>query len=391
MSHPLRPPLGITASLVIVIVVLGLLFVCMPFAKTQAAEKYTDRQTIDPHIVFDEPKPGQIFAPGDTVVVTVHVLPPLKEQATDALITASISGIFPAQKVDWPNRVFRWAFPIPKEFSGPITISALIVAGEDPAHPGQPQMVESPPVTVVVHSKEPPDSISLLEHRYLPGCCGPKTEQLYVKGDYAGVQRDITAAEAGTMYHSSNPAVADVDENGSVRILGEGIAAITAENGGAKDVASFVVEDPEHPLPPQDMAAQVQITKSVPSLDPEAKAYGTYPLMVQTITVTNISDQPVPGPLYLKVRGLPDSRLPNSVSLWEKIWNAPANPPPNENLYSRRPTDGSTPVAIRLTPKHGLPLMPGEQISQQVYFLLSGKEAVVPDVGFSLIRSSTPP
>jgi len=343
----------------------------------------------DPNVIVKEPEPGQKFEPGGTVSITVRVLAPLKRRVTDAYASVSGMGMLPHPRANWQEGAFRWHFAIPQEFAGPLTINAFIVAGLDPAHPDQALTVAAAPVTVAVQPRESPDSITLQAqyfHVNWPGCCGPQMEQLYVRGRYGGRERDLSSAESGTIYRSSNPAIARVDNHGSVRILGPGLATITADNRGARDTAGFLVEDQTHPLPPQDLTAQVHIARSAALLDPEAKAYRTYPMMAQTVTVQNTSDQVLVGPLYLMVSG-----VPVGMELWLKTPNAPANPPPNMVLYGRYQTKEGKAAAIRLRPKDGLSLKPGDQLSQQIFFLPSGSDPSVPEVSLSLVRSSMQP
>jgi hypothetical protein len=105
-------------------------------------------------------------------------------------------------------------------------------------------------------------------------------------------------------------------------------------------------------------------------------------LTVQTVTLTNGTDQPLVGPLYLVVGGLPDG-----VELWIKVRNLP----PNVNPFGRFQTGKGKPPAIRLVPKDGLNLEPGEEITQNLYFLIPGTGGTVPKVSLSLLRSTLPP
>jgi hypothetical protein len=161
-----------------------------------------------------------------------------------------------------------------------------------------------------------------------------------------------------------------------------GAATVTAENHGVKDFASFVIEDPVHSLPPQDVTGQMKIEKSGIAVDPEAKAYGQYPLSAQTITVTNTSNRPVVGPLYLVVKN-----LPAGVWLWEKTHNLPPNPPPNMTPYWRIQPKAGKPSAIRLEPKDGLGINPGESLSVTLYFL-PDKPGVRPDCTLAVFRAT---
>jgi hypothetical protein len=95
-----------------------------------------------------------------------------------------------------------------------------------------------------------------------------------------------------------------------------GTAPVTADNHGVKAFASYAIEDRAH----------------------------------QTITVTNRSGLPIAGPLYSAATGWRDS-----VWLWRKVPNLPGNPP----------------LAIRLEPKDGYRIGPGERIRATLYFLIN--------------------
>lgn len=62
-----------------------------------------------------------------------------------------------------------------------------------------------------------------------------------------GSQADVTARADGSTYLSSNPAIAQVDENGIVTAVAAGIAAITVRNEGTSSVARITVA-PGDPL-----------------------------------------------------------------------------------------------------------------------------------------------
>src|SRR6266852_936585 len=188
-------------------------------------------------------------------------------------------------------------------------------------------------------------------------------------GKYARASGSPAAPSAGDPRSQSFSLEAAVDGEGCARVVGPGVATVTAENHGVKDFATFVVEDPRNPLPPEDVTATVKISRSAISRDPEAKAYDTYPLSVQTITIANTSPEPVAGPLYLTVWD-----LPIGVELWIRAANVPLNPPPNMTLYFRQnPAPGKS-VHVRLELTDGLKLNPGESVTAQLYFLYSASE-----------------
>jgi hypothetical protein len=336
-------------------------------------------QTPDPHIVFSEPAPGQVFAPGDRMLVVLRINPPL--HPTDAVIYSGL-GMIESKDAEFDGSIFRWQIHIPLEFAGPLELTPMVVAGEDPAHPGTPLTIAGAPVTVAVRPKEAPVRLHLAERNfYLEPHGTVDTQCLHVLGEFTNRgERDLTSPAAGTTYRSSAPAVAAVDGNGCVRIAGPGVATVTAENHGVKDFASFVVEDPRNPLPPEDVTAKVQISRSAVTRDSKAKAYDTYPLSIQTITITNTSPEPVAGPLYLTV-----GDLSKGVELWIKAANVPPNPPPNMTLYFRQNPGEGKAVHVRLAPNDGLKLNPGESVVAQLYFLYSERE---PSYRLGVVRST---
>jgi len=257
----------------------------------------------------------------------------------------------------------------------------MVVQGEDPAHPGTPLTIAGAPVTVAVTPKEAPVKLNLAQRTfYLEPHATVDKQCLHVRGEFGNAgERDLTSPATGTTYRSSAPAVAVVDGEGCVTAAGPGVATVMAENRGVKDFATFVVEDPRNPLPPEDVTAKLKISRSAVRRDPNAKAYNTYPLSVQTITITNTSGEPLAGPLYLTVRD-----LPKGVELWIKAANVPPNPPPNMTLYFRQnPAPGKS-LPVRLALKDGLKLNPGESVTAQLYFLYS---AVGPRFRLRVVRS----
>jgi hypothetical protein len=336
-------------------------------------------QPPDPHIVFSKPTPGQVFAPGERVPVVLRVDAPL--HPTDAIIYLSGLGMLEGKDAQFDGSTFRWQLRIPLEFAGPITLAPMVVTGEDPAHPGTPLTVPGPPVTIAVKPKETPVKLRLAESNFYLTPHGVIDKQcLHVQGDFGNAgERDLTSPATGTTYRTSAPAVALVDGEGCVKVMGPGVATVTAENRGVKDFAIFVVEDPQNPLPPEDVSARVKVSRSTLRPDSSAKAYDTYPLSVQTITITNTSGEPVAGPLYLTVRD-----LPKGVELWVKAADVPANPPPNMVLYFRQNPGPGKPAILPLALKDGLKLNTGETVTAQLYFLDSENE---PRCRLGVVRS----
>ena len=359
------------------------------FSASPVAAAAPNATTVDPHIVFTAPAADQVFAPGDTVLITVETLPPLREKVTDALLGASGLGMLAAPQFDQVHKSFTWSMTIPLSFTGPLTFNPMIVTGVDPLHPDQAMVAVGAPRTVKVQTKDAPSQLTLTNSLFFvvwPGCCGPPAEYLYVKGTFGTIERDLTSAAAGTTYTSSDPTVAAVDTEGAVQLLKPGLATVIAENHGYQVMAGFLVEDPIHPLPPQDFTTAVHFTTTALELDPTARAYHQFPLRRQLVTVTNSSTMPLMGPFYLKVRGLPEA-----VQLWGKIANAPLNPPPNMTIYYWVHPGSDATAILRLTPTNGLSLAPGESLQLPLYFFTTPPDLSIPGYDLALVRSSVTP
>ena len=244
----------------------------------------------DNRVQIISPAAGQVFAPGDTVPITVRLTAPLV--AND--IGVQIPGFNSLPGSNYDGVTYQASFTVPDFFAGPLRLTPAITDTGDAA-------IEGPEVVIAVRSAVPPLSVVFQQRNYrlTPQAIGT-VEGLAVVGTYPGpVQRDISSAAAGTTYGSSNPAVVNVDGDGKREVLTTGIAVVTASNGGLRDQAVFVIEDPASPLPPSDVSGQLSVQPGGLRLD---RGTGFY---VQTITVTNSQPVPLAGPLVLVLSGLP--------------------------------------------------------------------------------------
>jgi hypothetical protein len=105
------------------------------------------------------------------------------------------------------------------------------------------------------------------------------------------------------------------------------------------------VEDPTQPQTPEDISAQFTIQEGGYRLDRRTGFF------VQSITITNAQDVPVPGPLYLLVEG-----LPSGINLV------------NASGISQNVSPGSPYVAIPLS-VDGTNMRPGQSITMTFQFL----------------------
>jgi pimeloyl-ACP methyl ester carboxylesterase len=298
------------------------------------------QQASDPRLQITSPAPGQVFAPGDTVNIVVSITAPLV--AND--IAVSVPGLGTLPGTNYDGSTYQASFTIPGYFAGPLVLTPSIIDTGGNA-------IDGVPVGVAVRPAMPPLAINFQQKnfRLTPLSVG-SVEALQVLGTFGdGVTRDISAAAAGTIYSSSNPAIVSVDAEGIWQVNGTGISIITAINGGQQDYAVFVVEDTANPLPPQNDSAQLTVQQSGMRLD------RTSGFFVQSLTVVNTQHVPIPGPLYLVLSG-----LPSGVNLV------------NQSGLTRNVLNGSPYLRVPLV-TDGLSLQPGQSVVFTAQYLNPGR------------------
>ena len=291
----------------------------------------------DPRVRVVAPAERQQFAPGDTVDVTVR--------STVALAAGWVAvggpGLGVLEGQGWNGSTYQARFVIPSDYAqlGPLEITPDVM---DTA--GQP--IEGVCVTVIVRIPGAPQSLlpvnKGVESLFKVGA----STQIYVHGHYSGRKdADLTSPTTGTRYTSSDTNVVTVDDEGHVRATGFGTAVVTATNSGVRMFVPIVVEDIQHPLPPQDLTAKVAFRKSPLRLDDGESGRSKSPVYVQTITVTNTTPLPIVGPLYLVFKEIPKDVYVYGVS-------------PARMLYRR------------LKPMDGLTIQPDESVSTSLQFAM---------------------
>jgi triacylglycerol esterase/lipase EstA (alpha/beta hydrolase family) len=241
----------------------------------------------DPRVTITTPANGQLFAPGDTVSVTVAIQSPLK--AND--VSLNVAGLGSEPGTNYDGSTYQVSFAIPDTFAGPLQLSPAITDTSN-------NPITGVTTTIAVRPTTAPLSLTLPQANYILNKVGA-TERISVVGNYAGsMQRDLTSSASGTVYKSSNAKVISVDAEGNVKAIGLGTAVVTVTNFGVQAFATFTVEDPAHPLPPQNVTSQVNAIRSGLRVDRNTGFF------VQTTQWTAPSI-PVVGPLYVVVTGLP--------------------------------------------------------------------------------------
>jgi hypothetical protein len=301
--------------------------------------------TPDPRLVVVTPRTGQRFSPGGRVHVRISL--PASLKATYVSVSAPGLGSFLGE--NYNGSTYDCSFTIPSYLAGPLKLQPAIIDAKG-------AFITGPTTTIAVCSEQAPAKIRLV-NRYYPLTASQHGEQLYAKGTYhypgtppIAVDRDVTSAEAGTIYASNNPESVSVDSTGFCSIHREGTAAVTAENRGVRDYAVFVIEDPKHPLGVENVSQSISCTKS--AFRQQRGSVGFWSdemLAVQDLTIINKSPAPAIGPLYLVLSDLPNGVKMVNGGLSKSFANA-------ERSY------------IRLQLPDGLTLQPKESIVVSLQF-----------------------
>jgi len=309
----------------------------------------------DPRITITSPTAGQVFAPGATLTINVQVDPSVN--AGDVLLT--LIGIGQIGTTSSGPTQFQGTQVIPSTFSGPLTIVPVAVDGSQNYFSGT-------PVTVAVNAGVAPVQVMLAQKYFYVSPTLVPSQQLHLTGTFTGgTQLDLTSSTTGTTYVSSNPAAVTVTADGLAHMVAPGLAVITAANGGAKDYAIFVIQEPATPLPPIDLTSSFTLKFSGFALNRNTGFF------VQSVTVTNAANLPVPGPLYLVLSG-----LPTGVTLV------------NKSGITKKVQPGSSYVTLPLS-SDGRTNAPGQSNALTLQFLNPNRTAITYTPSIS--RSSTAP
>jgi pimeloyl-ACP methyl ester carboxylesterase len=294
----------------------------------------------DSRVQVTAPTNGQHFAPGDAVTVTVQITAPLTAAA--GFVTPAISGLGPIQGTNNTGSSYQASFVIPNSFAGPATITPDIFESN-----GNP--IEGESITINVIPTTRLTSLRLAQTNFILRSIGT-TAQLYVNGQFPGsVSIDLSSSVSGTTYESSNNDVITVNTQGAVQAMGFGTAVVTVTNNGLQAFATFVVENPVSPLPPQEVTAQLNVSASGFTLNRNTGFF------VQTVQLSAAA--PVVGPLYFVLTDVPAGIKLVGSGTTQKIQ-------PSGSPYVRVPL-----------PK-GATLKPGTTITLTLQFLDSGRARI---------------
>jgi pimeloyl-ACP methyl ester carboxylesterase len=287
----------------------------------------------DSRIQVMTPTEGQVFAPGDTVSATVSIAPALKA----SYVSLDVYGLLGVAGTGYTGSSYQASFTIPAGVAGPLELVPQITDTGN-------HTILGLTTTIAVRPTTPPLTLTLSQPNDVLTSVG-ETEQIYPTGTYAGsIVRDLRSSASGTTYKSSNTKVITVDPEGNVKAAGFGTAVVTVANSGVQAFATFTVEDPDHPLAPQDLSSQLMMTRLGFRVDRNTGFFS------QSVQWTNTLPVPVIGPLYFVVTGLPAGVTLIGAGTTQNI--GPAGSP----YFSLNLPDGIT-------------VQPGATISQVLQFL----------------------
>ncbi|MFY2561770.1 choice-of-anchor A family protein [Corallococcus terminator] len=174
------------------------------------------------------PAPGTPVAPGSRVTVSV--------QGINGFSPQSVYVTGGGQAAFMDVAPFTTQFEVPPHAMGTVTLRAL---GFDAAS----NSAQSASISLPVVSSARLQSISVINRDTTLRGEGA-IRRLVVLGHYDdGVTRDISSPALGTIYTTSNPAIATVTMGGTVTSQGEGLATIGIGNGAAHTSITVHVDD----------------------------------------------------------------------------------------------------------------------------------------------------
>jgi len=287
----------------------------------------------DTRLKVTAPVNGQVFAPGDHLLVNVSIGAGLV--ATEAGV--SFRGLASVEGTGLSASGYQVNFSIPGNFAGPLEIVPTVRdAGNN--------LIIGVTTTIAVRPTTPPLSLSVTQLNDVLTSIGD-TDRIHVTGTYAGsLDMDLTSSASGTTYVSSNTKVVTVDTEGNVKAIGFGTATVTVANSGVQIFVTFSVEDPTHPLAASDVSSQLTITRLGFRVDRNTG------FLSQTVQWTNPLPVPVIGPLYFVVPNLPAGVTLINSGVTQNI--APVGSP-----------------FFKLALPDGITLQPGASLSRTLQFL----------------------
>jgi hypothetical protein len=245
-------------------------------------------------IRFVSPTDGQVVRPGETIAVVLEVDPTLG--ATWAYVSGPYEEFGPRGPKEMTGPPFETSITIRRNFTGPTVLFGLAFLAKGAEHIGGAE------VALMVVPADPPIRLVTMQdalHFRLSGA-QPEPHRIAVIGEYADdVDLSLNDPALGTIFESSNAAVAVVSEQGDVRGVAPGMAVITVRNGAASAWVAVTVDDQaDRRVTPVDQTANVAVSGSGFRRDPVTG------LFTQQVTVVNRSQEPLVRPLVMVLDNL---------------------------------------------------------------------------------------
>ncbi len=177
-------------------------------------------------ITITSPATGAIVVPGQAVQVTVQ---PVGSFTISSILIVTPVGV---QLVEQPP--FTTTITIPSTAVGSLMIRAL---GKDSSG-----TIVSSDITITVQPTALLQTLQVDPSSFYFAALGA-LKQISVSGTYKdGITRDLTQAEAGATYRSSNAMVVTVSSSGAMRAQADGTAMVTVTNAGISATVKVTVE-----------------------------------------------------------------------------------------------------------------------------------------------------
>ena len=304
----------------------------------------TAPMAVTPGVRIVSPADEAVFAPGDTVEVTIIIDDPT------LIGGAFLGGVLGSLSLlQHPSHPYEMSLPIPDEASGRFSLRPYSYDAAGNRHDG-------PSIDLIVRPTTMPEDLDVSEYfkLVLPEPTGISRKKVSVVGLYPNdMELNLGESALGTTYTSSNEAVVEVDAEGVITPIAAGHAVVTTQAMGHKDFTVVKVEQDSIPLLPEDVTHRFEMQKSGIRLNRRTGFY------VQRITVRNVGIAPVPGPLVLVL-----SNLPNGVVAVNR--------------------EGTTDNIVPGSPMFDIPLsgnpfalLPGEVVSFTVEYLNPNRQRLI--------------
>jgi hypothetical protein len=182
-----------------------------------------------------------IVSPADGTQVTAGGLIDVEVAPADGFVPQTVLAIAggAVERSDTPP--FTMSLRVPGDALGPIKLFAIALAADG-------NVVLSEDVTLNVTTTATISSVNIVTQN--PVLFGIHArQQLAVVGHYSdGFTRDITLGSAGTIYRTTNPAIAAVSADGELTAVAPGVVTIAAQNGNTQDSVTVTVKPNTAPI-----------------------------------------------------------------------------------------------------------------------------------------------